>query len=463
MYNIIMDREHKKHMETVRLLITETIMVMVIIVTAVILTFVAMGYNLDKNGELGQSGLVQLRSFPSGASITIDGDTILPRTTTSRMLSAGDHTIKLTKDGYDSWEKTITSESGRLLKLEYMRLFYQDRIPEIVKEFEGKLDFFVPTPNRDYVMMTSNGKWIYLDLRGDNAVNTELELGELINDLTVQSLSWSDNSEKLLVKVLRKNETEWLIINAKNPKESINLTKEFAMNFSNVRFMSESGDKLVALENGNLRTVQPSGKTISQVLADNVKKYDFVGDNIIYLDTKQQMGLISGDNTVAVAEFGVDTLINMTLSDYIGDKYLAITEDNKLTVYRGELPNAERTLSDMEKVLEETIAFTPSALGVYGNNELIVARDGKNVAVFDAEARKLHQYTLDSEKVFLIDGYMVGEIVDGSLIVMDFDGTNRRQIAKADSTAVITRNNKWLYYLTFGDNEINLTREKIIE
>ena len=112
-----MDREHKKHMETVRLLITETIMVMVIIVTAVILTFVAMGYNLDKNGELGQSGLVQLRSFPSGASITIDGDTILPRTTASRMLSAGDHTIKLTKDGYDSWEKTITSESGRLLKL----------------------------------------------------------------------------------------------------------------------------------------------------------------------------------------------------------------------------------------------------------------------------------------------------------------------------------------------------------
>ena len=124
-----MDREHKKRVETVKLLITEAIMVMVIIVTAVILTFVAMGYNLNKNGEFGQSGLVQLRSFPSGVTIIIDGEAILPKTTASRMLTEGEHSIKLTKDGYDSWEKTITSEPGRLRKLEYMSLFYQDRVP----------------------------------------------------------------------------------------------------------------------------------------------------------------------------------------------------------------------------------------------------------------------------------------------------------------------------------------------
>lgn len=458
-----MDREHRKHMETVRLIITETIMVMVIIVTAVILTFVAMGYNLDKNGELGQSGLVQLRSFPSGASITIDGDTILPRTTASRMLSAGDHTIKLTKDGYDSWEKTITSESGRLLKLEYMRLFYQERTPETMKEFEGNLAFFVPTPNRDYVMMVVGDKWIYLDLRGDGAVDTELDVAELTKDLTIQEVSWSDNSEKLLVKALRKNETEWLVINAKTPKESVNLTKEFAMNFSDMKCMSESCDKLVALENGNLRTVQPGGKTVSQVLADNVKKYDFVGDYIAYLKANQQLGLIYGDNVANVAEYSTDVLVNVALSDYIGDKYLTVTDNNKMTIYRGELPSSDRTINDMEKVLEEEISFIPSTLNIYGNNELIVARDGKNVAVFDAEARKLHQYTLDTDNVFLIDGYMVGELTDENLTVMDFDGTNKRLITKSDSAAVITRNNKWLYYLILSENKINLTREKIIE
>ncbi|MBQ3271190.1 PEGA domain-containing protein [Candidatus Saccharibacteria bacterium] len=460
-----MDREHKKHMETVRLLITETIMVIVIIVTAIILTFVAMGYNLDKNGELGQSGLVQLRSFPSGASITIDGDTIIPRTTASRMLSAGDHTIKLTKDGYDSWEKTITSESGRLLKLEYMRLFYQNRIPEVMREFDGELLFFAPTPNRDFAMLIQkdSSKWNYLDLRGDDAVSTEIDLTELLTGLDVKNVTWNENSDKLLVRAERKNETEWLLINAKNTKESVNLSKEFAMNFTEIRFMTDSGDKLIALENGNLRTIEMGGKTVSQVLASTVKKYDFVSENIVYLDAKQQLGFISGTNITIAKEFEANSLVNVAISDYIGDKYLTITENDKIAIYRGDFPNGERGINDMEKVLEETISFTPSLLEIRGNNELIIARDGKQIAVFDAEARKLHQFELDTEAPFLVDGYMIGEIVDGKLIVMDFDGTNKRTITDANSNALITRNDKWLYYFTFEDNKISLTREKIIE
>ena len=460
-----MDREHKKHMETVRLLITETIMVVVIVVTAIILTFVAMGYNLDKNGELGQSGLVQLRSFPSGASITIDGDTILPRTTASRMLSAGEHTIKLSKDGYDSWEKTITSESGRLIKLEYMRLFYENRTPEEMQRYDGELAYFAPTPNRDYAVLIrkNNPKWSYLDLRGDNVVDIELDLTELLAGLEITGVTWNENSDKVLVSAMRANEEEWLLINVRSPKESVNLSKEFAMNFTNLQFMTDSGDKLIALENGNLRTIEMGSKTVSQVLASTVKKYDFVGEDIVYLDTKQQLGFIAGTNATIASEFDANILVNVAISDYIGDKYLTITENNKITIYREDFPNSERTITDMEKVLEETISFTPNLLEVRGNNELIIARSGKQIVVFDAEARRLHQFELDTETPFLIDGYMFGEIVDGKLIVMDFDGTNKRTLADANSNALITRNNKWLYYFINKDNQLSLTREKIIE
>ena len=460
-----MDREHKKHMETIRLLITETIMVMVIIVTAIVLTFVAMGYNLDKNGEIGQSGLVQLRSFPSGASITIDGDTILPKTTTSRMLSAGDHTIKLTKDGYDSWEKTITSESGRLLKLEYMRLFYQNRVPEAMKEYDGKIKTFVAAPNRDYavLIMENNNKWQYFDLRGDSVNVEELDLTEFLKGLEVQDVSWNDGNDKLLVKVLRKNEVEWLLVNVRTPKESVNLTKEFAMSFSDVKFMNEGGDKLIALQDGNLRTIAMNDKTVSQVLADNVKKYSFVGDNITFINSEQKLGMISGGSVAIIKEFDINSLINVTLSDYIGDKYLAITENDEMTIYRSDYLSTDKSLSDMEVVLNTKINFVPAFLGVYGNNELVVARDGSHVAVFDCEARKIHQFDLDSNNVFLIDGYMIGEIINRNLSVMDFDGTNKRIITSADSPAVITRNNKWLYYLCEDSGKIILTREKIIE
>ena len=159
----------------------------------------------------------------------------------------------------------------------------------------------------------------------------------------------------------------------------------------------------------------------------------------------------------------MDSLVNVALSDYIGAKYLTVTENDKMTIYRGELPNQEQQMLGMEKVLEQQLGFIPSSLDIYGNNQLIVARDEKQVAVFDCETGKLYQYSLDSETVFLIDGYMVGEILDGKLTVMDFDGTNKRLLTESDGPALITRNNKWLYYLKIDKDQINLTREKIIE
>jgi hypothetical protein len=346
-----------------------------------------------------------------------------------------------------------------------MRLFYKDRVPEAVKEYDGEYTSFVAAPNRDYAVLALKNSpiWKYLDLRGDDAKETDLDFTTLLAGLEAQDLKWDGDSDKLLVKAIRKNETEWLLINVKNPKESVNLSKEFAMNFSEVRFASENGDRLVVLENGNLRTIMLGGKTVSQVLASNVKKFSFVGEYIMYIDSAQKVGMVNGADVVLVKEYDVNSLVNVALSDYIGDKYLTITDNDEMIIYKGDLPNTERQISDMEIVFDEKINFIPSKLGIYGNNELIVARDGKKMAVYDCEARKLSQFELDGDKMFFVDGYMIGEILDRKLNVMDFDGTNKRYVTEADSSAVITRNNKWLYYLKIDGKKAVLTREKIIE
>ena len=46
-----MDRERKKRLQTIRLAITETIMVISVVALVIILTFVAMGYGLNKDGD----------------------------------------------------------------------------------------------------------------------------------------------------------------------------------------------------------------------------------------------------------------------------------------------------------------------------------------------------------------------------------------------------------------------------
>ena len=99
-------------------------MVLAIIVVVIVATLSAMGFFVSSNGTIEQSGLIQIHSMPTGASIELDGSTIFPRTNTSRTLTPGEHTIKLSKDGYDTWKKTIKMYAGMLIRLYYPRLFY---------------------------------------------------------------------------------------------------------------------------------------------------------------------------------------------------------------------------------------------------------------------------------------------------------------------------------------------------
>ena len=70
-------------------------------------------------GEPVQSGngvdtalaTIEVKSTPDGAEITVDGK-YMGSTPSALRLSAGDHSVKLEKPGFKTWEKTLTVSSG---------------------------------------------------------------------------------------------------------------------------------------------------------------------------------------------------------------------------------------------------------------------------------------------------------------------------------------------------------------
>jgi hypothetical protein len=54
---------------------------------------------------------VDIKSTPDGAEITVDGK-FMGNTPSSLRLAAGDHKVKLEKQGFSPWEKTLTVTSG---------------------------------------------------------------------------------------------------------------------------------------------------------------------------------------------------------------------------------------------------------------------------------------------------------------------------------------------------------------
>lgn len=91
---------------------------------------------MTSSGRIEQSGLVQIHSAPTGATVEIDGNTIFSRTNLSRSLTPGEHSLKLSRDGYDTWQKNIKMSSGMLLRLYYPRLFLLNRKPEVALQIE---------------------------------------------------------------------------------------------------------------------------------------------------------------------------------------------------------------------------------------------------------------------------------------------------------------------------------------
>ena len=462
-----MDRERKKHWRTVKLVFTEILMVIAVIVTVIFLTFIAMGYNLNKNGELGQQGIVQIQSRPSGATIQIDEDILFQRTNTAKMLSAGRHNVAITKDGYDGWTKEIMVESGIVLKLDYPRLFLNNRTPEKMREYTNSLVFYEPAPNHDAVIYAKDDditKWTLLDIRGDDAIDNEIDLTSLLTGLGVNRVIWNNDSDKLLVEANRSDKIEWLLINTKNPEKSVNLTKEYSMDFSFVAFLDNSGEKLLILENQNLRSITTKEKTVSQVLASGVTDVAMYGNAIMYLTTENEMKLYKeNEEDYLIAQFDIGRKVKISLSQYLDKKYIGIISDDRLFVYKGDMPDGNRTLGDMELVCESSIKVFPHEFKVYSDGEFLIAKTGNQLAVFDAELLQLHEIELESDQMFFIDLYIIGTIGDEKLIIRDFDGTNRRELATATGTAIITRNNKWLYYLRVDNGNTNIFREQILD
>ena len=92
------EREQQKKRRLIRVILGEVAMVLAVIFIVTITLLITMGFFVTSDGRIEQTGLIQIHSIPTGASVTIDGTTIFSRTNLSRSLAAGEHHLKLSRD-----------------------------------------------------------------------------------------------------------------------------------------------------------------------------------------------------------------------------------------------------------------------------------------------------------------------------------------------------------------------------
>ncbi len=476
-----MDSEKLKRRQSFRVIISEFFMVMAVIITVIILAFLVSGYWLNSELKVERQGMIQVSSIPTGADLDIDGESSwLQRTNTSKILASGEHTVTVSKEGYDTWTKTVNISEGLLYRLHYPRLFLQDRTTEKALDTKNAI-FATVSPDRDKLLLIGDtSEWQVINLKDDTLEPKKLNVSEYLPGVSLAegatvglfsgkiiTADWDRDGHHVLFQIDNAGTTEWVLIDVENAKNSLNLSKEFGANFSAIEILDNSASNLLAIQNGNLHKIDIPGKLLSAVLIDNVNDFDHYENEIIFSaangtanDATDGAAESTKSYTLGLFKIGDSKIVELAtssepfkvaISKFYDEMYLATLQGNQVKLYKKV---------DFAPVASFELSFAPNVIEVGHNGEFITMYTDTQIATLDMETTGVREWKAEGSTFGWLDNDMIYSVASGELAVYDFDGFNRRVIAKyvSDRFPVAVSDNKWLYYFSDG----NLMREKLI-
>src|SRR5687767_1631392 len=127
---------------------TYGVMTMAVAIISAVCIFLVLGYRFDfKNGDVEQGALLQFRSFPSGATINLNNETLSFVTPGKRNVDVGNHTVTMKLRGYHEWQKQFTVKASELRWLNYARLVPETLTTTNLKEFPAVAGM-LPSPDK---------------------------------------------------------------------------------------------------------------------------------------------------------------------------------------------------------------------------------------------------------------------------------------------------------------------------
>ncbi|MBR3368477.1 PEGA domain-containing protein [Candidatus Saccharibacteria bacterium] len=473
--------KERRKKRALKVFVTEGLMVLAVILLVVFTTLVAIGYNV-KPGEdwtIERTGLVQIQTKPTGANITVDGETIFGWTNMSRSMTEGEHEIILSRDGYDTWKKKISVMAGLYHRLDYPRLFLTEKKIETFEEIpEGYVFSFAKDGNIALLYSNEKTTWEIYEINNDKPKAKEFSVKDLFTpvlegevDSGVKIEAWSGNSEKVLVS--RNN--EWILLDVKRPEKSVNLSKKYGMKFSTVEIANDSANVLYAISDGGLRKIDVNDEKISSVLVQNVKMFDNLKLDLAYIgdddgDGEMEFGLLRDEEKIEAKikwnkpdslEIDSEKIKNkeflapkhikmMRISEYYGEYYLnLVSDENEWAVFRTEKMFDEDNRFDF--VFYEKYDEEPRDLAVRGDGEIFVLDFSDNKQIFDVEIENVVKITTFLNAKWLDEHVIYDISSEGVLTVADFDRGNQRKMtenALPGAEVKISKNDKWMYFVS---------------
>jgi hypothetical protein len=484
-----------KKKEAIRLIVVYIFMAIAIISIVTLVVFFVMGFRIDLNNKrLEQYSVLQFKSIPSGATVMIDGVKTGSNTPSKSSISAGQHSVAMELDGYDTWSKTISIESGTMTWLNYTLFIPKKLAVESVSKYESMymtlaspdghnmlIEQHSNTPVFDLVNLDSNTvKTTRLTISA--SIYSESNTPGVVHTFEIEK--WDTGGRYTLVKHTYGNKNEWLVLDTQDATLTKNISRLFDVDISDIALSGTSGNIFYILDSNDIRKLDLSARTISTPLASNVTSFKIYDDSniIIYSGisatnatnaSQRIIGLYrEGDNTSYIIRYlasGSSTPLYFATTHYFNEDYVAIAEGKKVSIFGGSYPNTKKdsatslklvTSFNSEQDINE-LMFSPTG-------EYVLTKSNNYFTSYDLEYQLVASSTIDGTSdmstIKWIDDNHIWSDRDGKLSIRDFDGTNVHVInpVVVGQDATLTHNGRFLYSTNKTTNGYQLQRVRMI-
>ncbi len=436
------DFDSKTKQTIVRLATYGAVGIAALIISLVII-FAARGYDVDPStGQVIRNGLLLVWSQPESADLYLGGE--LETDTPARLpLPVGAYDLKLSREGYRDWSKTVPVNESEVVKLNYPRLYPNDIRAENFGSLPGA-DYWSQSPSQEILLVHSkanprtiqfyNAEDTSQPVRAITIPDGKLTLpGGVVG--SIEPYQWSADSEFLLVRHIGQGVNETLRIEV-DTETIVNINDIFPVGVTDVQFDRSENDILYGVSaGGQLRQLDIKKKSAATPLAAEVAEYRVASDGRVAITQLRQKEthvlLYDEKDGIRVLMSGPKTgSTQIELGEYDGDGYAVVSIN----------PNkAQIVWLDQKENREDDIAATFSSKGIRvhpvsfsGKYSLVssssgfIVHDFNKLRVFPFKIKNIDLDTIS----WFDDGHIAG-VAAGKIVISEYDGDNQTQVGDA--------------------------------
>ncbi|MCX6728734.1 MAG: PEGA domain-containing protein [Candidatus Saccharibacteria bacterium] len=487
-----MPSKNPKRKTLIKRIFVNLFMVFSVIVLVTFVTFFMLGFRFDSNnGNLEQNAFLQFSSTPSGATVSIDGIVSGAKTSSKSSVQAGKHTVVMWRDGYQTWQKSVTVKPGTLTWLNYTLLVPKKLTVEPIANYKT-MQSSLASPKGNFILVQPQPNipsYKLIDISSDNVSTKDIVIPASIYSEPVASgvthtfniEKWDNGERYAIIKHTYGEKTELIVLDTQDVNQTKNVTKSFNLAIDKAVFSSDGGNSLYVLAAGDIHKLDLNGGTSSKPLVTSVTDFDFYIDSkvITYVGKgkigtdERVVGLFrEGDSRPAVlrtVKGSPDVPLRIATTHYFNENYVAISEGKKVDILSGSYPN---TTSDNANSMKAISSFDSLSdvqqLSFSPKGQYVFVQSGASFSSYDLEYQKLSSSTISSAAevppLQWLDEYHVWSDSGGILSVLEFDGANAHTInpVLTGQAVTLTNNGRFLYSVNKSATGYQLQRVRMI-